>query len=119
LTKTTGPQDIQDAFRAVGLTFNDAIARGVLAGALVVESDAKALVHVQSGTLKRSITHTEPEIVDGVATAQVGTNVEYAPMEEFGSKGREPHPYLAPALERNVNMVKSLIAQSIKTEFPG
>ncbi len=112
-------QEIANAFKPLGLTFERAIARGVLAAALVVESDAKVLVPVQTGTLRRSITHTEPDPSDSSPSATVGTNVEYGPMVEFGSGKRRPKPYLAPALEQNINNIRELIAQSIKTEFPG
>jgi HK97 gp10 family phage protein len=53
-------------------------------------------VHVITGTLQRSI-HTT--ISNGGLTASVGPSVEYGLYEEFGSRGRGPHPFMRPAAE--------------------
>ncbi len=110
--------DIQGAFDKIGLTLERAIARGVEAGALQVMADAKLLVPKVTGTLQRSITYTPPEEVNGVVESTVGTNVVYGPMVEFGSGKRQPKPYLSRSLEQNINTIRALIAESIRTEFP-
>lgn len=63
----------------------DVLAKAALAGALVVEADAKAKVPRVSTTLMRSI-HSEvvKQDADSAAVA-IGTNVEYAPYVEFGT----------------------------------
>lgn len=64
--------------------------------ALMVESEAKKLCPVDTGRLRASIT-TEKI---GKAAYAVGTNVEYAPYVEFGTRKMRAQPYLRPALER-------------------
>ena len=71
----------------------DAITR---AAALAVEAEAKRLCPVRTGRLRASIT---TEKIDTAAYA-VGTNVEYAPYVEFGTRKMRAKPYLRPAAER-------------------
>lgn len=79
----------------------------VRATAANVETTAKQLAPVKSGTLKRSI-HTRSDL-DGLA-ADVGTDLEYARRVELGFVGTDslgrtydqaPRAYLGPALDRH------------------
>ncbi len=82
-------------------------------GALMIEGDAKPMAPVDSGTLRGSISHeVKPE--EGIAI--VGTTVDYAPWQEFGTRKIPPHPYLRPAYEKNKEPVKRLIAEAYKYE---
>ena len=53
--------------------------------------------------------------------AIVGTNIEYAPYVEFGTRRQEAQPYLGPALEitrqRAVRTIDAEIAKSIVERF--
>src|SRR5688572_21591668 len=78
---------------------SQALANATVAGGLVIERPAKEKVHVITGNLRRSI-HTALETSTPTsATALVGTNVEYAPYEEYGTRYRGAHPYLRPAFD--------------------
>lgn len=61
--------------------------------ALEVMKDAKQFAPVDTGNLRRSITATG----DGTDW-QVGTNVEYAVYQEFGTSRMRAQPFLGPAL---------------------
>lgn len=50
---------------------------------------------VQTGTLKRSITHETHPVLP---IARVGTNTNYAPKLEFGTSRMAPRPFMLPAL---------------------
>jgi phage gpG-like protein len=63
------------------------------AAGIAVESAAKGLAPVDTGRLRSSITHDSDE--DG---AVVGTNVEYAPMQELGTSTQPGTPFLVPGL---------------------
>ena len=103
---------------------------------LLVESDAKQLVPVDTGRLKSSIQSK----VEG-DTGTVGTNVEYAPYVEFGTglysslgngrtqvpwryqdakgqwhttSGNQPQPFLGPALDMNKDKIKKIFRKAIK-----
>lgn len=72
------------------------VAREVKRAALNVEGGAKERSPVDTGRLRASIAH---EIQEGGLSALVGTNVEYAPHQEFGTQRMAAQPFLFPALE--------------------
>ena len=87
----------------------------LVSGALLIANKAKELAPIRTGTLRRSIHvggHTEltPDYGDGAGyedlgepgslRAIVGTNLEYAPYQEYGtSRGVPAHPYMKPAMD--------------------
>lgn len=102
----------------------------------IVRKDAVLNCPVQTGRLRGSITSN----VKG-NTAEIGTNVEYAPYVEFGTgaqgdksvahttrkswtyysggqffttSGHAPQPFLVPALKNNKNTIIKLIKEAVK-----
>lgn len=65
---------------------------------LVAEGYAKRLCPVDTGRLRNSITHTHDD-----EAAYIGTNVEYAPYVEFGTRRQTAQPFLRPAAEEHSN----------------
>lgn len=65
--------------------------------ALKVVNMAKVLCPVDTGRLRDSITW-ELGLTMGLPTARVGTNVEYAPFVELGTRYMAAQPFLRPAL---------------------
>lgn len=79
--------------------------KAVLALALSVEATAKRLAPVDTGNLRRSITHKPGR--DGFSYyVDVGTNVIYAPYVEFGTQHMRAQPYLRPAFLQAVNQLR-------------
>jgi HK97 gp10 family phage protein len=76
-----------------------ALAGAALAGAQVVEARAKELAPVRTGNLRRSIHSELASVSTESALAKVGTNVEYAPYVEYGTRRMSPRPYLRPAFD--------------------
>ena len=74
-----------------------AVAQTILKATLAVEREAKHLCPVDTGRLRSSIT---PEVArEGQEiVGRVGTNVEYAPYQEFGTRFQHGTPFLRPAL---------------------
>lgn len=70
--------------------------REVKRAALNVQNGARRRVPVDTGRLRNSIAH---EIDAGGLNATIGTNTEYAPYVEFGTRRMVDKPYLFPALE--------------------
>ncbi|MFC6591676.1 HK97-gp10 family putative phage morphogenesis protein [Deinococcus lacus] len=52
---------------------------------------------VQTGRLRQSITVQKVK----AGRYRVGTNVEYAPYLEFGTRNMQPRPFMRPALEKH------------------
>jgi len=106
------------------------LTRCLIQSAVVVERRAKQLCPRRTGRLVRSITHQVSE-----SKAVIGTNVEYGPVVELGSRphliepvnakalwwpeaphpvkivhhpGTRPQPYLRPALEASIADIKKI-----------
>ena len=65
---------------------------------------------IDTGRLRNSISHS----VDG-ESAYIGTNVEYAPYLELGTKKITAHHYLKRAVTEHKDEYKNLTVQAIKT----
>jgi len=100
----------------MAITFDQAIKlnranalRAMEKATLLVEADAKLKCPVDSGTLKRSITHDVIEEKDNIIGV-VGTPVEYAFFAE------KHQPYLEPAMDQNIQRIKLIFAEELKRE---
>lgn len=86
------------------------VEREVKRAALNVQNNAKRAAPVDTGRLRNSIAH---EIEGDGLEATVGTNVEYAPFVEFGTRRGRAQPYLLPALERERGPFRKAIADAL------
>lgn len=77
---------------------------------LVAEGYAKRACPVDTGRLRNSITHIVDE--DGKC-AVIGTNVEYAPYVELGTRHQKPQPYLKPAAEDHASTYSSIFRKHL------
>lgn len=84
---------------SISQEIEDEIKQVVAETAYKVEADAKMLVPVDTGHLRRSIATAFPSGDKGF-TAQIGTNVEYALFVEFGTSKQHAKPYLYPAYNK-------------------
>jgi HK97 gp10 family phage protein len=80
--------------------------------ALNVEADAVRLVPVDSGRLKGSITSRVDD-----DRAIIGSNVEYAPHVEYGTKFMRAQPYLRPAIDRMKKPLIDLYKQIFRSVY--
>jgi HK97 gp10 family phage protein len=74
------------------------------------ESYAKALCPVRTGRLRNSITHQQYD----EETEIIGTNVEYAPHVELGTRRMAARPYLRPAAENHGEEYKQVILSELR-----
>ena len=68
------------------------------------ETYAKQLAPVDTGNLRNSISHAQQD----ENTEVVGTNVSYAPYQEFGTSKMAAHPFLRPAAENHAEEYKAI-----------
>lgn len=94
--RVEGIPKIRTAFRQVSEKVTRSAQREVKRSALNIEGGAKNRVPVDTGRLRNSIGH---ETSLDELSATIGSNVEYAPFVEFGTRGRTAKPYLFPAFE--------------------
>lgn len=116
---------LQAKFRAKGERVGSDMQKALNTCALKVERDIKANMSpngpsapgeapaVDTGRLRASITH-RIEHDGGESVAYVGTNVEYAPHLEFGTKRMAPRPFMVPAIERNREWIKNKLKSVVK-----
>lgn len=75
----------------------------------LVENGAALRCPVDTGNLRNSLTHQ----VNG-DTVEIGTGVEYAGYVELGTSKMGERPYLRPALENNVDMIRKIFESNLK-----
>lgn len=84
---------------------NDAITRALEAIGIQAEGDVAELAPVDTGRLRDSITH---EVDESEEAVYVGTNVEYAAYQEYGTSKMKPHPFLKPGIMNNLDTYKEI-----------
>lgn len=90
------------------------LANATLAGALVIEAGAKEKAPVRTGNLRRSIHSAIVESSATHAAAMVGTDVEYAPYLEYGTRRMSARPYLRPALDERKDQARVVIEAALR-----
>ena len=86
--------------RACMKDFDSAQYKSLYQSAALVEGQAKAKAPTDTGHLRQSITKDVNK-----DNATIGTNVEYAPYVEFGTRRQKAQPYLLPSLLKNVKKI--------------
>lgn len=90
--------------------------KALLVAALPVVNRAKELSPIETGTLRRSI---QAEEGPGEREVSIGTNVEYAVYQEFGTSRMPAHPFLRPALEMEAPNVGKVLAEALEQLIEG
>ena len=116
--------------RISGSVRGDMLAVAGIEGVQLMVNPAKAKAPKRTGNLKRSITTEVLTQTDNYAEVAIGTNLEYAAIQEFGGiiaadkakvfgrpLGREiripPHPYLRPAWDEYIDKAITEIKKSL------
>ena len=66
---------------------------------------------VQSGALRRSITHEMHKVLP---VGRVGTNIKYGKWLEFGTRYMQPRPFMRPSLMRIKSALMGIFAEPVK-----
>lgn len=98
----------EDNTEAVARAMNRAIASALEEIGLTAEGYAKRLCPVDTGRLRNSITHT----TDG-RDAYIGTNVEYAPYVEEGTRRAAAQPFLKPAAADHASTYRAILERHL------
>ena len=62
--------------------------------------------YIRTGDLRKSITH---KYVPSELTAYIGTNLDYAPYVEFGTRHMKARPYLRNAINKYIDQYQNLL----------
>lgn len=90
----------------VAAALNSAIAKALTKIGQQAEGNAKLMCPTDTGRLKNSITN---QIDMQENAVYVGTNVEYAPYVELGTRRQDPHPYLRPAASEHGEEYRAIL----------
>lgn len=97
-----------------------------------MHADGSVRPNVDTGRLRNSVIYaTSKKQSYGTAPAEtadytlhgvveqgkvvVGTNVEYAPYIEMGTSKSPPYPFLKPAVQNSVGVIKEIIEEELKS----
>ena len=108
-----GLKELQEALKDFGDHWDEIAHEALTPGLAALESEAKKLAPVDTGRLRASIASEVQRGAGSEIIGKVGSNVEYASYQEYGTRYQSGKPFLTPALERNVNRVVKLIEEGI------
>jgi HK97 gp10 family phage protein len=94
---------------------NKAALAALQRSAMRIEKTAKTLCPYDTGTLRRSIGVSEPIAERGTAYL-VGPHTSYDAYVEFGTRHMPAQPYLRPAYEAEIPMLKEAMHQAVVGE---
>lgn len=89
----------------------DDIKNAVKINTATLQTKAQRKAPVDTGNLKRSIAL---DFLDGGFTGRVATNVEYAPIQEFGSRFQTGTPFLRPSLKETELLFRNDLQRLMK-----
>ena len=132
----TGDRRLAAQFRAMDrATRGELLSRALVSGALLIVNQAKRNAPYETGNLRRSL-HVGGEGSSGglegdttgtdiggqesgrdYAEVSVGTNVEYAPHQEFGTRHMAAHPFLRPAIESEKGAAVEEIGAAVRAQL--
>lgn len=101
----------EDNTEEVSQGIQRAIDRALEEIGLAAEGYAKRACPVDTGNLRNSITHAVEGSEDAV---YVGTNVEYAPYVEMGTRRTAAQPFLRPAATEHGSTYREILKRNLE-----
>lgn len=100
----------EDNREAIANAIDRALVAALEEVGLVAEGYAKRACPVDTGRLRNSITHIVDE---GTRHVVIGTNVEYAPYVELGTRRQKSQPFLKPAANDHASTYKGIFRKHL------
>lgn len=101
----------EDNTEEVSQGIQRAIDRALEEIGLAAEGYAKRACPVDTGRLRNSIAHA---VESGEDAVYVGTNVEYAPYVEMGTRRTAAQPFLRPAATEHGSTYRSILKRNLE-----
>lgn len=112
MSKARGVEVVEDNRKTVESGIQSAVLRALEEIGLLAEGYAKKLCPVDTGRLRNSITHAVSSSENAV---YVGSNVEYAPHVELGTRKQKAQPYLRPAAENHASQYRRVLKSNLES----
>ncbi len=101
---------LQRAMERMPALVQQELGKAVVKLILIIEATAKKACPVDTGNLRSSIT----PVVESWARGFVGTNVEYAPFVEYGTRHAPAQPFLEPAFLEGKRQAPKVFEEAIE-----
>lgn len=101
----------EDNREAIANAIDRALVAALEEVGIVAEGYAKRACPVDTGRLRNSITHILDE---GTRHVIIGTNVEYAPYVELGTRRQKKQPFLKPAANDHYSTYKGIFLKHLR-----
>lgn len=100
-----------DNSAAIANAIDQALVKGLTQCGLLGEGYAKMACPVDTGRLRNSITY---QIDEGEKAVYIGTNVEYGPYVELGTRHSKAKPFLRPAAEDHAAQYRKALQSALQ-----
>jgi len=100
---------LQKAMKKAPALIAEELATAVRDLVLLVEAEAKKRCPVDTGKLRASIT----PVIESWAAGYVGTNTEYAPYVEYGTRKTDAQPFLEPAFIEGKRQASKIFGEAV------
>ena len=104
-----GIANLQAALKEMPGLVKEELGKAVTELVLIVEAKAKERCPVDTGLLRSSIT----PVIASWAEAYIGTNTEYAPYVEFGTKYMAAQPFMEPAFIEGQKQASKVFGRAV------
>ena len=98
-----------DNTEQVMAAYRNALARALMIIGGTATDYAKNLAPVDTGRLRSSLRHEEDE-----RSTTIGTDVEYAPYQELGTRNMRAQPFLRPAVEEHMQEYRTILEEELR-----
>jgi HK97 gp10 family phage protein len=110
-----GFEELGDKLQAIRGALKKELNKALEDTAEVVRDTAQQNAPVDTGTLMNSIEMVLENLGTYMAEAAVGTDLHYAPYQEFGTYKMQAQPYLRPAFDNNKSYIINRFEEAIKS----
>jgi len=119
VVRVEGLEELQAALKKFPQEFDKGAKEALMPGLIRVQREATKLAPVDIGILQASIgAEAKGGILDvqkvgSQIVGRMGSRIEYAPYQEFGTSKMKAQPYLRPALEQTRDEVVKMFEKGI------
>jgi len=108
-----GLDELQEALEKLGADWKQYAGPALGHGLAAIVTDARKEAPVDTGRLRASIGSEILRTAGSEIVGRVGSNIDYASYQEFGTRYQSGKPFLRPALEKNRDRVVKLFEKGI------
>jgi len=114
VVRIEGLEDVELKLKSFTPEVNEAIEKEIKISAINIQREAKKICPWITNRLRSSIAIQFFNSGGRINAAEIGSNVEYAPYVEFGTRYMKAEPYLRPAYHAELPKYKANVAKILR-----